>query len=319
VEIEQRHQEQPWCQPGSVAHWAADMTLAVAADVTLSQANDALAGSEQWLALDGPVGVALGVLASVDMTGPLRLGFGGWRDQMLGVQFVDGRERLITAGGRAMKNVAGYDLTKFMVGQRGVFGQVVALILRTYRRPTDALAVKLDADVRLLRGLLAVQPRPAWAVLSDGALWAGYLGSAVVVDAVGTAVDGAGLKAGIKGMIRHEPGDDAALRAKLTQWQPGDGEIAFTVWAAPSGVTGLLRQARVTRWWADASSGMVRGCCRIAEADRLTAVSRDLGYGCHVEGRAFRVSEAEAKVLRGLKARFDPLGRLNPLEVECVS
>ena len=63
----------------------------------------------------------------MNSTGPLRLGFGAWRDLLLGAQFYNGRGELITAGGRTVKNVAGYDLTKFMVGQRGVFGRLLTL------------------------------------------------------------------------------------------------------------------------------------------------------------------------------------------------
>ena len=57
---------------------------------------------------------------------------------MLGCQFRIATGERITAGGRTMKNVAGYDLTKFMVGQGGVFGQVETIVTRTYRRPSGA-------------------------------------------------------------------------------------------------------------------------------------------------------------------------------------
>ena len=81
-------------------------------------------------------------------TGPLRLGYGAWRDLLLGVQFTNGRGELITAGGRTVKNVAGYDLTKFMVGSHGVFGRLVTITTRTYRRPDRALVRAVSAGRR---------------------------------------------------------------------------------------------------------------------------------------------------------------------------
>ncbi len=297
-----------------MARWPSDMTVAVAADVSLAEANRRLAADDQWLSLDGPVNAALGVLAGADMTGPLRLGFGGWRDQLLGVQFLDGRNRLITAGGRAIKNVAGYDLTKFIIGQRGVFGQIGCLMLRTYRRPEAALVVKLAADVSQLNWLLALPQRPSWSVLDESALWVGYLGTELSVEAVARSLEGANAK----GTVRQTAADDELLRARLTRWQPGEGEVAFTIWAAPSVVSGLMRQARVGHWWADAPTGLIRGCCQPSDAGRLAAVTQDLGFNFHVEGRPYRLSAGEAAVLRRLKARFDPDGCLNSLDVEVI-
>ena len=78
---------------------------------------------------------ALGRLVEHNSSGPLRLGYGAWRDLLLGCQFHNGRGELITAGGRTVKNVAGYDLTKFMVGQ----GKTIRLIgeNRDKRRSVD--------------------------------------------------------------------------------------------------------------------------------------------------------------------------------------
>ena len=121
-EIHYRPRRGDLVPPGGVELHARDMTATFAADVTLGEAQRRLAEIGQWLPVDGDPAAALGDLVSFNSTGPLRLGYGAWRDLLLGVQFTNGRGELITAGGRTVKNVAGYDLTKFMVGQHGVFG-----------------------------------------------------------------------------------------------------------------------------------------------------------------------------------------------------
>src|SRR6266436_1777604 len=120
-----RARRQPLVAPGAIDAQERDMTATFAADVTLRAAQSHLLAINQWLPIDGNPHATLGALVDVNSTGPLRLGYGAWRDLLLGVQFTNGRGELITAGGRTVKNVAGYDLTKFMVGSRGVFGRLV--------------------------------------------------------------------------------------------------------------------------------------------------------------------------------------------------
>src|SRR4051812_25752197 len=146
MNLEFRANHTPLVAPGGIECFERDMTVTISADVTLAAAQAKLAEFNQWLPIDGDMQIALGELVESKSTGPLRLGYGGWRDLLLGVQFLNGRGELITAGGRAVKNVAGYDLSKFMVGQRGIFGRLVTLTTRTYRRPTDALLARFGAN-----------------------------------------------------------------------------------------------------------------------------------------------------------------------------
>src|SRR4051794_21753123 len=131
-----------------------DMTATFGAGVTLREAQRRLAESGQWLPVDGPADEPLGKLVELNSTGPLRLGYGAWRDLLLGVQFTNGRGDLITAGGRTVKNVAGYDLAKFMVGQRGIFGRIATVTARPYRRPAGAVLVRYEPDLTVVPKLL---------------------------------------------------------------------------------------------------------------------------------------------------------------------
>src|SRR5690606_22669156 len=136
------------------------------ADVTLGALHERLAEAGQWVALDGAPDAPLGELLQHDSTGPLRLGYGGWRDLLTGVQFTGGDEELVTVGGVTVKNVAGYDLVKFMVGSHGCFGRPVSATLRTNRRPEHALAVTLDPDDAHIPSLIAADAPPQWLLLT---------------------------------------------------------------------------------------------------------------------------------------------------------
>src|SRR5882762_9284796 len=180
--LEFRTNHTPLVAPGGMECFASDMTVTISADVTLSAAQAKLAEFNQWLPIDGDVQTALGELVEDNSTGPLRLGYGGWRDLLLGVQFLNGKGELITAGGRTVKNVAGYDLTKFMVGQRGVFGRIVTLTTRTYRRPAGAVLARHRPDYGVLSKLLPTALRPQWAVMTGEELLCGYVADATTLD-----------------------------------------------------------------------------------------------------------------------------------------
>src|SRR5688572_334551 len=181
MRIPPRPQREPLIPPGGVEHHVRDMTATFAADVTLAHAQEQLAQHGQWLPIDGEPSAPLGRLVESNSTGPLRLGYGAWRDLLLGCQFTNGHGELITAGGRTVKNVAGYDLTKFMVGQHGIFGRVVTITVRTYRKPAAALLATFEPHVRHLSALLTTSARPQWSVLTADALLCGYLGDARTV------------------------------------------------------------------------------------------------------------------------------------------
>src|SRR5688572_11219678 len=165
----------PLVPPGGIECHERDMTVTVSADVALSALQRRLGEMAQWLPVDGDPQATVGRLVEGNSTGPLRLGYGAWRDLLLGCQFHNGLGELITAGGRTVKNVAGYDLTKFMVGQHGVFGRVVTITVRTYRKPEAALLATFAPDVRRLNALLTTPARPQWSVLTSDALLCGYL------------------------------------------------------------------------------------------------------------------------------------------------
>jgi glycolate oxidase FAD binding subunit len=122
----------------------ADLVATVQAGTPLEALRRRLAEEGMWLALDPPGRPerSLGSIVATATAGPLRHGFGPVRDHVLGTTVATGDGRLVKAGGRVVKNVAGYDLTKLQVGGFGGFGIIADVHLRLRALPR--------ADVTLL-------------------------------------------------------------------------------------------------------------------------------------------------------------------------
>jgi glycolate oxidase FAD binding subunit len=96
-----------------------------------------LAERGAWVGLDPPglAGRSLGSIVACATAGPLRLGLGAVRDQLLGLTAITGDGRVVSTGGRVVKNVAGYDLTRLQAGAFGAFGVIVRVHLRLRALP----------------------------------------------------------------------------------------------------------------------------------------------------------------------------------------
>jgi FAD/FMN-containing dehydrogenase len=122
----------------------ADLVATVQPGMPIESLQSELAAKGMWLALDPPGRPerTIGSIVATGTAGPLRLGFGPVRDHVLGCTTATGDGRLVSAGGRVVKNVAGYDLTKLHVGGFGGFGAIAELHLRLRAIP--------EVDVTLL-------------------------------------------------------------------------------------------------------------------------------------------------------------------------
>jgi FAD/FMN-containing dehydrogenase len=282
------------------------MTATFATDVTLAEAQRRLAELGQWLPVDGDASWTLGRLVETNSTGPLRLGYGAWRDLLLGCQFQNGRGELITAGGRTVKNVAGYDLTKFMVGQRGVFGRLVTVTARTYLRPTGALLARFAPDVRQINRLLPTSCRPQWAVLSGESTWCGYLGDERTI---AYYADTLGQHRPLE-VVRQTVEEDIHRRAEL--WKSAGVEGSYRASVPPNKVLEFARVAALADWVADAAFGVVVGMAGSAR-EKIGQAAREVGGSVtFVEGGsvAVEMDDGVKTLLERLKGAFDPEGKL---------
>ncbi|MGB3787248.1 MAG: FAD-binding oxidoreductase [Phormidesmis sp.] len=126
-----------------VEHAVGDFTVTVEAGLKVADLAAVLAKEGQFLAVDPAFSDSAtvgGIVATAD-TGSLRQRYGGLRDMLIGVQFVRYDGRLARAGGRVVKNVAGYDLMKLMTGGYGTLGLLSELTFRLY--PVQAVSRSL--------------------------------------------------------------------------------------------------------------------------------------------------------------------------------
>jgi glycolate oxidase FAD binding subunit len=119
-------------------HEAGDLTATVEAGIRLSALNERLGRSRQMLALDPPGDPTVGALLAGNLTGPRRHRYGGPRDLVLGVTVVLADGTVASAGGKVVKNVAGYDLGKLFCGSRGRLGLLARVSLRLHPLPDSA-------------------------------------------------------------------------------------------------------------------------------------------------------------------------------------
>lgn len=134
---------------GVVDHAVGDMTVTVQAGMTFAALQTRLAKHNQWIPLD-PVyanqATVGGILATRD-AGSLRHRYGGVRDLCLGLTFVRSDGQMAKAGGRVVKNVAGYDLMKLFAGSFGTLGIVTELTLRAYPLPERSGTVLVRGEM----------------------------------------------------------------------------------------------------------------------------------------------------------------------------
>jgi hypothetical protein len=322
-----RPPREPLVPPGGADLHTRDMTATFAADVTLGAAQEKLRRHNQWLPIDGDEDATLGHLIDTNSTGPLRLGYGAWRDLLLGVQFSNGQGELITAGGRTVKNVAGYDLTKFMVGAWGVFGKLTTITTRTYRRPTAALLATTPVDASAVLELMATPCRPHWALTVEQHLLLGYLGDEQAIRFYESAlrryepVPLLWLK-----MKRQAVGEDISLRhshwaAHLPPRARSEPTKLLVRASLPPATLHALDYDMLESWAADPAFGIVVGACKSDWEPDFVSVVRENGgtlilYGSDGRPTNLRADPVALTVLKRLKSAFDPEGNLPPLPLK---
>ena len=134
-------------EAGVVGYVPGDLTLTVRAGTSLSDIQRITSEHDQWLPLDpyGSDDGTIGATIATASAGPLASSFGLPRDLVLGLEFVNGRGEIVRAGGKVVKNVAGFDLSRLLTGSWGTLGVITEVTLRLYARPqvdrTFALAL----------------------------------------------------------------------------------------------------------------------------------------------------------------------------------
>ena len=166
-------------------HEAGDLTCTVEAGVRLSELTAALAAHGQRLSLDPPGDPTIGALLATNASGPLRHRFGAPRNLVLGVTLVLADGTIASAGGKVVKNVAGYDLGRLVCGSEGRLALIARVSFRLHPIPkaVKTLVVEGVATATTVRTLLRSQLEPsALDLLHPGRVAVLFEGSPQAVD-----------------------------------------------------------------------------------------------------------------------------------------
>jgi glycolate oxidase FAD binding subunit len=234
-----------------------EYTFTALAGTPVLEMAGALAQRGQYLPFDpflAAAGATLGGTVASGLSGPGRFRFGGVRDFILGIRFVDGTGRLLRLGGKVVKNAAGFDLPKFFTGSLGRFGVLTELTFKVFPRPPCALTLRLPvADSAAAVDLLNAAASSRW---EPEALDLPPPGDSVVLRLAGPA--------GALSILASEI---------LARW-PGEilpGEAADTLWAG-------LREFR----WAHNDGALFKIALTPGDIPALVSAVRALEGRLHV-------------------------------------
>lgn len=132
-----------------------EYTFTALAGTPVAEVEAELAKHGQYLPFDPPLvkaGATLGGTVASGLSGAGRQRYGGVRDFLVGVRFVDGKGQLVRGGGKVVKNAAGFDFPKLMVGSLGQFGVLVELSFKVFPKPQTYMTLQapqssLDAAI----------------------------------------------------------------------------------------------------------------------------------------------------------------------------
>jgi glycolate oxidase FAD binding subunit len=316
-------------------HNEGDFTAIVEAGVPLARAQAVFASAGQMLALDPPLGDAEaatigGVLATAD-SGPLRHRYGGVRDVVVGITVALSDGSLAKAGGKVIKNVAGYDLGKLFAGSFGTLGLAVNVSVRLHPRPEEtATAWGSSPDPGVIAGAAATLARlPLEADCLDAA-WrdgAGRLlvrfGGAAAERQAGAVVER--LRTAGLDDVQWSADDDALWAAQRDGQRSADGAVV-KVSGRPADLAAVLDAARDAGASVVARAGIGLAWLTLAGDDlpaRVDAVRAALApRACALQDAPDAVRAAcppwpepdpgALAVMRRVKERFDPARIFSP-------
>ena len=227
---------------GIVEYVPGDLTLTAGAATTIAEIDAATAAHHQWCPLLpwGDDGGSLGATFATATIGPCSKTLGAPRDVAIGVQFVDGTGALARGGGRVVKNVAGFDLTRLMVGSWGTLGAITEISLRLRARPvvdetwTLHFAPTDDATKRQLtalrRGPLA--PLACELLTTSHASALGLPTAAALIRLGGNTAFVAAARAAMRGIARAEP-CDSVVWSRYRALDPHPRTVTANAFADP--------------------------------------------------------------------------------------
>ncbi|MEG3969902.1 FAD-binding oxidoreductase [Microcoleus sp. T2B6] len=327
-----------------VQHAVGDLTVTAEAGMKFADLQQILAAAGQFLPIDPayPQEATLGGIVATADAGSLRHRYRGVRDLLLGITFVRSDGKIAVAGGRVVKNVAGYDLMKLFTGAYGTLGVISQVTFRVYPLPESSGTVVLTGEINALSQtaqiLLSSALTPTAVDLLSPELVAKLglgKGTGLIVrfQSIAPSVKQqsarlleVGEKLGLQGTSCCE-NDENQLWQRLpeTMWDSGTkSAIICKIGIRPSEAVTAINTLPIQNAWIHAGSGLGVLRFETATADTLLQVRR----GCEAKGGFLTVLAAPTDLkqqldvwgytgsaidlMRRIKQQFDPENLLSP-------
>jgi glycolate oxidase FAD binding subunit len=324
-----------------IEHATGDLTVTVEAGMKFSHLQAILANARQFLALDpiAPDSATIGGIVATANTGSRRQRYGSVRDQLLGITFVRADGQIAKAGGRVVKNVAGYDLMKLFTGSYGTLGVISQVTFRVYPLPEtsatvvltgEAKAVSQAADILRGSGLTPTQADVLSTQLVSKLELGKGLGLVVRFQSITESVNeqsnrflAVGQQLGLSGTVISLSDDESHLWQRLQEQMYSssrEGAIICKIGVLPAEAVEVL--SNLEMGFIHISSGL--GVLQIDNPKQVVQLRDDLVSA----GGFLSILEASVKVkqqldvwgyagnalplMRQIKAQFDPDNILSP-------
>jgi glycolate oxidase FAD binding subunit len=296
---------------GIIDYQPKELVLTVRAGTPLAAIESALASERQMLPFEPPhfgAGATIGGVVAAGLSGPRRAYAGAVRDFVLGARILDGRGQDLRFGGRVIKNVAGYDVSRLMTGAMGTLGVLLDLSFKVLPQPPADISLRFEMDETLAIDTMnrwAGQPLPLSATSwHQGILLVRLSGASAGVAAAKKKMGGEEAKdaeAFWNGLREHR---DAFFHTETALWRLS---VPSTVAPLDVGATQWIEWGGALRWLAnDVSAPSLRNAVGGAGGHATLFRRGDKSVGVfHPLGGVL------AKIHRRLKQTFDPAGILN--------
>lgn len=321
-----------------VEHAVGDFTVTVEPGLKVADLQRQLGEEGQFLAVDpafGQVASLGGIVATAD-TGSLRQRYGGLRDALIGVQFVRYDGAVAKAGGRVVKNVAGYDLMKLMAGSYGSLGILSELTFRLYPMARNLRTVVLGGGGQAVEKAMAeIRMSGLTPECLDVVARGRSLTVAVRLQGVAEGVEEQSARLRKIAMTHKMSCEELAGQEEVAFWARAQSAIRSDsvlckVGLKPSGIPWLLELVDDVdlEGYARLHGGNGLGWIQLAERDGLVEGVERLRSHCQKNGGFLSVLQGPKSlkqsldvwgyagnalgVMRDIKDKFDPQRLLSP-------
>jgi len=331
-----------------IEHAVGDLTVTVEAGMKFAELQSILGAAGQFWAIDPayPDRATIGGILATGDTGSLRQRYNSVRDMVLGLSFVRADGQIAKAGGRVVKNVAGYDLMKLLTGSYGTLGIVTQVTLRVYPLPPASETVIFTGAATAIAQAAQTLRNSALTPTCADILSAGLMTELGLGQGLGLVVRFQGIAASVVeqrhrwlevgqalGLIAHTLTDDAALWQRLRSPilpVPHSSSITAKIGIRPTDAVSLVQQVEALNfphWYGQIHAGSGLGRLTILESPGIEALLK-LRSLCQAGNGFCSILQAPASVkqqmdvwgytgnaldlMRRIKQQFDPQFHLSP-------